>query len=1104
MKNQTKTTQKLLPLLMLSLLGVSSAALAEDTETFFNVTPSAPNVMFLLSAADTMALTIDGRKATEAKPSRLTIVKGAVKTVFQNILRGPDQNLKVGIMNYGASSDVMKCTGGKKGEVCYVADSNRDYGIHGVALPITLIADPAADAVDGHEGIDNLPDPADLLVGEFIPNIVDKWEISEHAPAPIVDALYEAALYFRGEKVHWGQDIPSSEIAAHPATYVGEPIIQDRQKREIWPETAPLYKSPITHKCGSNYIILMSDGIPTYYDKTPQGNKGRVIGQAGSFFGEGADGSLSKGVGVIPPFGDQGRGGKVPKGFPAGEGGHELIRYISQNDNSPVDGDGVDTVEGENTIETFVIAFGKGFNSNELQYMQTLTSIDDYNTPVTEGYYEADNQEQLEIAFADIVRKITKRAVSFASPGYSVNVKSGLEHEREVYVPMFDRNNSSVWPGNLKKFKINDVSGKRVIQDKNNTNATDELGNITDDAIDLWSTSTTADPDGKDVEKGGLANLLKPADDRKILSDLGCAGTINCTLTALTASSVTNSLLGLDGTATAADRTALISFIRGENADGTQRFHMGDMMHSEPIVITYDAGDAVNPKKQYIFVATNEGYLHAFDTNTGEEMFAFMPEELLKNIKPQYSSLSASDHVYGIDGNLTFLGDKDSTNKYLYFGMRRGGDAYYALDVSTITEPKLLWRKGQSDSDKKYANMGQTWSIPYLARVGVNDASAICTNNKPNCKEVVIVSGGYDRNEDRDIPGTLRLDDATSTVTTGYDDGDGDLDLKGHDIFIMNAKTGAREWSLQSDESIENRAELVSSVPGGLRMLDTNYNKLVDRLYFADTSGNVWRLDLSEALGDTENPSVLTKFADLGVDGGVDARKFYNEPDVALMKLNGKSTFVVSIGTGFRAHPLDTTLDDNFYMLLDKSPFGDPDTTAIVHGALAEITFSGATVSQDGTIADKTKKGWKVNLPVNGEKSLSTALSFDGVVTFTTLIPETVSSNTDECDPPATHGRFYAFNLLSGEAGLDLNGDGTITDADIFIEVASGDIAGAPQSVFNPLSVVEKVDTDGNPTGDKACSHPVDIRIGKKLSQATGYDACRLESVYWSDPVSDK
>jgi hypothetical protein len=63
------------------------------------------------------------------------------------------------------------------------------------------------------------------------------------------------------------------------------------------------------------------------------------------------------------------------------------------------------------------------------------------------------------------------------------------------------------------------------------------------------------------------------------------------------------------------------------------------------------------------------------------------------------------------------------------------------------------------------------------------------------------------------------------------------------------------------------------------------------------------------------------------------------------------------------------------------------------------------------------------------------------------------------------------------------------------------EILGKPQVVFTPPYIKPVLDGDGNDTGKKSCTHPVDIRNGKKLSQTTGYDACRLESVYWSDPA---
>ena len=264
----------------------------------------------------------------------------------------------------------------------------------------------------------------------------------------------------------------------------------------------------------------------------------------------------------------------------------------------------------------------------------------------------------------------------------------------------------------------------------------------------------------------------------------------------------------------------------------------------------------------------------------------------------------------------------------------------------------------------------------------------------------------------------------------------------------------------------------------------------------------------------------LYEFAELGESN---TRKFYNEPDVSVMKLKGKTTFVVSIGSGFRAHPMDEEIDDKFFMLFDKLPFSERidaddyhlDPITIADTDLADINIT--TISDDtGTRASSVtsgsiegKQGWVVNLPTDGEKVLATAVTFDGVVTFTTLVPKTIPHEAfpdyDACALPATQGRLYAINLFTGKSGLNLDGGTDIVDSDVFSLVAAGEIPGKPQQIVNSLEVNEIMGEDGvTPTGDKSCSHPVDIRIGKKLSQATGYDTCRLESVYWTDPVTDE
>lgn len=1066
-----KLKESFLTFSILTAFALNTGIYGDDTEVFYSVNVSKPNLLFILDTSGSMSrvITSDGK-------DRLDVMQESLRAVLE---QSPD-NVKVGLMKYGQES---LSTGNP--------EHRRHHTVSGIAFPITDINAKAREVIESPSDVHGLPSyPSETItVREYIPDIADTWTHSSYTP--IVDALYEAALYYRGEKIHYGQNLPTIN-GAHPSTYDGPVVSTNVKVSGRDRANAPKYITPIESSCQENYIVLMTDGAPTYLRRGVRGWDEGPFARRASISNGGPQGDLASAIGSCSTAVGVGKPGKC---------GAEITHYIATNDNLPdPTGSFPNGQEGDQYIHTFTIGFGIGTGSSTERYLKSLATYDD-GKPSTQddGYFPANSPEQLAAAFRDILKEVAEPKGTLASPGYSVNVKSGLEHEKDIYIPVFDRKNSSRWSGNLKKFKIVDDNGRRKIRGKNGADAVDELGGFTSDALDYWSNSPASDPDGKLVQKGGLANLIHP-DNRNVYSDLSGAGNLYAASNLISTnnmSNIDNDALGLPSSASLSYRKKIVNFMRGwENGDASSsdkapRYHMGDMLHSEPLVITYNKGSESGAgKKQYIFAGTNEGYLHAFDVETGEEKFAFIPSELLKTIaEHQYlNSGTQEDHKYGVDGALTYWfkgGDDGVINSgdqiILYFGLRRGGSSYYALDVTDINKPKLLWKKSVSD----YPSMGQSWSTPYLAKVG--------TGENGEGKEAVIISGGYDPDEDRNKPNSLEVNNAKSTVVAD----------KGNDILILDAVTGDKIWSLSSTQ----RNKIKSSVPGGVRILDTNYNHVIDRMYFADTGGNVWRLDLSENIGASGAETKLTKFATLG---GV--RKFYNEPDVSMMKLNGKTVFAVSIGSGFRAHPLDKTIDDKFFVLVDESPFKGLDTTSsedafvpITLGQLASITISNSGVSQGGSIKNANKRGWKVNLPEIGEKVLATAVTFDGVVTFTTLVPEVLSQGVgiDQCAAPATQGRFYAINILTGGAGLDLDLSGSnssnpndpshITDADVFVTVAKGEIPGKPQTIFNPLDVVNGV-----------CEHPVDIRIGKKLSQATGYDACRLESVYWSDPATDQ
>lgn len=1084
MKTSTKNT--LISTCAMSAIVFSVMVKAEDTEVFYSENVSKPNVMFVLDISGSM-----GSSVPNTGKNRMQIMQEA----FSGVMAAAPDNVKIGLMNYGERSTRWSGTSDER---------YRQHSVSGVAFPATdinALVKPITDV----SGTGNILAPSEgETIREYLPRVVNNWR--QRSYTPIVDSLYEAALYFRGEEMHYGLTSPATS-GAHPASYSGPRITQNvatagrhnirttttNENNATVPQYQ--YKSPMESSCQENYIVLMTDGAPTYLTKywrsSYYGGRWRSEMNTGPFNREiKGNSSYSALAGNISSCVNP------PSGMWTGKCGAEITTYLATQDNMPDPSSQVPNgQEGDQLVKTYVVGFGSGLSSSAKNYLKSLETIDDdpETTKIEDGYFEADNPQDLIDTFSTILSDIASPKGTLASPGYSVNVKNGLEHEKDIYIPVFDRKNASRWSGNLKKFLIEDVGGKRLIRGKNGLNAVDELGGFSSEALDYWSESPNNDPDGKNVQKGGVASLLDNPDQRNIYSNLTGDSNVNLSsarnkLHVSNIAYLNNTVLGISSGDTAY-RKKLIQFMRGwkfgdydsgSNPKGIARKHMGDMLHSEPLVVTYSAAGSSSGRKQYIFAATNEGYLHAFDTSTGEEKFAFMPAELLKTItEPQFRNEGTqSDHKYGVDGTLTYWQKEGRT--ILYFGMRRGGTSFYALDVSNINSPMLLWKKSSSN----YPSMGQSWSPPYLAKVTDSDGAP---------REVVIITGGYDIDDDRDVAGQPGVLASSTTAVTASE---------GNDILILDANTGALIWSMPSDM----RSQITNSIPGGVRILDTNYNNLVDRMYFADTGGNLWRLDLRESQSEE---SVLTKLAVLG-GSGTDSRKIYNEPDVALMKLGGKTTYAVSIGTGFRAHPLDEVIQDKFFVIKDTSPFaplpttGDDTYVPVVLNDLAVIDISSSGVSQTGSFEDTSKRGWMLNLPESGEKVLATAVTFDGIITFTTLVPEVLSSGVgiDQCAAPVTQGRLYAFDVLTGGPGLDLNNDGSINDADIYTLVAKGEIPGKPQTVVNTLKVEVELDASGDPTGEKTCTHPVDIRVGKKLSQATGYEACRLESVYWTDPIT--
>lgn len=867
------------------------------------------------------------------------------------------------------------------------------------------------------------------------------------------------------------------------------------------------YVSPITSECQSNYLVFMSDGRPEGWREIYDYPASRGIIE--SKIGKSCVDS--------------------PSGYPAGTCGPEIAEYLANEDQIP-------TLDGKQTIETFTIAFALS-DPDGTNYLQSLAeaghlkvatsanelrnaleqviaqatstqktiaaepmyaaarsvsnanlvaqaaandtnplvsswalwksflnnpdlakamlnlfepSIFTGNTPslaaANSNFFHANNVKDLTDAFASIIGRVQSSSSSFASPTYKVDPNSYLAHSDEIFIPVFVRTPNARWKGNLKKYKLENG----VIVGKGGSTPTqtavDAKGQFLDGAWDFWGATAS----GANVGDGGAASLLDPA-TRKMYTN-------NSTALVSLNNSISKSDLGDSGMSDA-ERDAIIQFAQGYAEDGTALHYLGDIMNSKPVMVR-DSNS-----KSYVLAGSNDGYLHAFDTETGVEKWAFMPSVLLKNLKALKDNGITQQHLYGVDGPLTvWYDDKnndglikvDAGDKvYVYFGLRRGGSAYYALDITNMDDPQLAWQV--TNTTTNFNKLGESWSKPVLAKLRVEDSTAAAGSS---VKNVLVMGGGFDPILENQDPATR----STHSI--------------GNDVYIVDAYDGSLIWSLARD--VSSATVLQHSIPGDIRVMDMDRNGVLDRLYFGDTGGNVWRVDMDVDVNDSTNSTLydyhlarLSKFAELG-GSGTDKRMFYYEPDVAVTRIKGQDLLTLAIGSGYRSHPMSEAIDDRFYVLVDRHPFDEPDSTIFPlkeDGSLAEVSTLDATTN---LLTDNTLNGWYYDLPNKAEKVLATPLTFMNKIVFTSFaIAEETTTPTTSCDVSTSVGRAYVMDLFSGAAvaALDPEKPGEKVRSTI---IALDEIPDTPQLIFK-----QPMAAGGGACTETDCVQGLEVRIGK-------------------------
>jgi len=772
---------------------------------------------------------------------------------------------------------------------------------------------------------------------------------------PLSETLYEAAQYYMGGAVDFGNpnSVAGSRVGGNSNTY----------------------KSPLQASCQKNFIVYLTDGEPTRDTEADAKIKAMIDAKGQSF-------ATLTGNASCPAY-------TYPAGFNPSGGDclGPLAQFLYKGD--------ISSLQDQQNVITYTIGF-----------TVDLPILADTAARGGGAYYTADDTASLTSALTNIVSSILSTQTTFVSPTVSVNSFNRSQNLNDLFISVFQASGTVHWPGNLKKYALHATDSSIV--DANGNPAVDPAtGFFKDTAQSFWSPTV----DGATVTLGGAANQIPLPGARRVYTYFGNANLTDATNTIAKSNTlITDAVLntGLPGDPT---RDEVIDFINNmdvgdvnqNNITNEGRDQMGDPLHSQPTTVIY--GPTVQDATVYF--ATNDGFLHAIDAKTGVEKWAFIPPEFLDNQIQLLIDPSTTNKNYGIDGSLRVQMDVNNDgviqageHVYLFYGLRRGGNAYYALDVTNPNAPQLMWRKDNTS----LPGVGQTWSTPVPTKVQISGATQ-------NAKQFALIfGGGYEPDQD-------------NTTTS--------IDTTGNSIYIVDSVSGALLW--QGTKSGGNHSFNVAgksmdySFPSDIKVLDFDGDGYADRMYAADMGGQVWRFDIING-ATAANLVTGGVFAQLGAASLTppapisQTRRFYYSPDIAVVTNKIYDFIHVGIGSGHRAHPLSLVNQDRFYALRDYG--GQGKQSQATYDAFTPIKDSDLTDITDNVnaVVAQGQKGWQFQLRDGGwigEKVLAEARTFNNEVFFTTFRP---ASGASTCEPQLGVNRLYRMSLFNGAPVTNLDG----------------------------------------------------------------------------------
>ncbi len=798
-------------------------------------------------------------------------------------------------------------------------------------------------------------------------------------------------------------------------------------------DTLSGFADPIISECQQNYAVLFTDG--EYSGSNP------VLGAIGDEDGDGEDDSLA-----------------------------DVAMYFYEKDLSPLDNDVPTTPIDPNDAQhmvSFTVAFGLQGNlvdtDNDGLPNPELASDDDWHEGSSidtlqdkiddmwhaafnsKGFYvAAQSPNEVASAIASALLEIADRVGSAAS--VATNTGS-LNAGSKLFQARFD---SSDWKGQLLAFQINSDG---TIQSNEAWEAGEQLNAQDWDTgreIITWNPSVD-NPAGGPVEGAGVPFRF-PSDytSPNALTDLSDAQ-LEDLLKDAPYSFSTGVPGEIDDNQTWGED--ILAYLRGDDTNELtgQNFRLrnsvlGDIVNSDPRFVeepnfrypdaleskSYSQFVSDNASRQgIVYVGANDGMLHGFNSDTGEEEIAYIPSAAYENLADLADV--DYDHRYFVDGgpniiDVFFPSTMDpgtstvgTWRTVLAGGLAAGGQAIYALD---ITDPGIFDEANADDivlwefDDNDDADLGYTYGKVQMAKM--NDGTW-----------VGVFGNGYNNTE-----------------------ADGNASSTGHAVlYIVDLESGDILKKIDTEAGS-------TGTPNGLAtplLIDEDGDFDVDYIYAGDLQGNMWKFDVTSS-----NP---TNWGPAWNSGGpqplftTEANQPITTQPQATFHPDNLSGFMVYFGTGKYLEETDNIgsgqSTQTFYGIWDQNsstaPSIDPSSDLLEQSITNQFEESFDTNDDgvddtefllrdvsDNEISWSSHLGFRLDLiPDNiegspnvsnfGERQVSNAIVRNGRVIFTTLIPSTV-----ECEFGGT-SYLMELDFRDGSAlefpAFDLNGDGEY-DAD--------------------------------------------------------------------------